>query len=169
MTILIRGVRGESVRQLQHRLGLRGARGIYDRETERAVIRYQQAHRLRPSGIADADTFASLGLYEMILLRVGSKGEIVRRLQQALGLETSGRFDRATEAAVRAYQAAHGLKVDGLAGPETLGHLRLLDRGRFPVAGLRAPTGSHVWQRIEGAAGQATARMRALFGMRRHA
>lgn len=42
------------------------------------------------------------------------------------GIEINGIYDRETMAAVRAYQTAKGLHVDGLAGPLTLDHLGLV-------------------------------------------
>ncbi|HUF83184.1 MAG TPA: peptidoglycan-binding protein, partial [Acidimicrobiia bacterium] len=58
----------------------------------------------------------------------GDGGEAVRDLQQrigALGYDVSadepGRFGTATEAAVRAFQAARGLAVDGVCGRQTWG------------------------------------------------
>lgn len=63
------------------------------------------------------------------VLRRGASGAEVRQLQQALKdrgyeLAVDGRFGPNTEAAVRRFQAAQGLVVDGLAGPATLGRLR---------------------------------------------
>lgn len=43
----------------------------------------------------------------------------VRVLQQRLGIVADGQFGADTERAVRAYQAAHRLQVDGIVGPET--------------------------------------------------
>lgn len=58
------------------------------------------------------------------VLRRGSRGPAVRRLQEALtraGFPTSvdGDFGRLTEAAVRAIQSARGLSVDGVVGSQT--------------------------------------------------
>ena len=61
-----------------------------------------------------------MGLNELVLLRVGTRGATVKRLQEALGIEADGRFGPGTEKAVRAFQEANGLGADGLAGPETL-------------------------------------------------
>ena len=53
-------------------------------------------------------------------LKRGSKGADVLQLQNLLGgLEPDGIFGKKTEAAVRAFQAAHGLKVDGIVGKQT--------------------------------------------------
>jgi len=63
------------------------------------------------------------------LLRLGSTGEDVKRLQQRLkeisyySGEISGTFDAATEAAVRNYQKFNRLGVDGLVGPKTIASL----------------------------------------------
>ena len=71
-------------------------------------------------GIAGPDTFAAMGLHELILLRVGSRGEQVKTLQKALGLEADGIFGQGTKKAVMSMQERHGLTVDGMAGTETL-------------------------------------------------
>lgn len=61
-------------------------------------------------------------------LRKGSKGEPVRELQTALraagyNIAADGIFGAKTLEAVKAYQADHGLAVDGIAGPATWGQL----------------------------------------------
>lgn len=48
----------------------------------------------------------------------------VRVLQRALGLVADGLFGELTEAKVRGFQAEHGLKVDGIVGPETWARLQ---------------------------------------------
>ena len=65
---------------------------------------------------------------DMPLVKRGSSGEAVRKLQQLLNaagasLEEDSSFGPATDAAVRAYQKAHGLEVDGEVGPKTWGKL----------------------------------------------
>ncbi len=61
-------------------------------------------------------------------LGVGARGEAVRRVQQALvalgvQLAVDGEFGAMTSAAVRAFQAQHGLVRDGLVGEATLARL----------------------------------------------
>jgi hypothetical protein len=56
---------------------------------------------------------------ERPLLRLGSTGGFVTELQTLLGLSPSGTFDQVTELAVRAYQASHGLTIDGEVWDET--------------------------------------------------
>ena len=58
------------------------------------------------------------------ILKRGSKGVAVVDLQTRLAvlghrLIGDGNFGPATEGAVRSFQAAHGLVVDGIAGPQT--------------------------------------------------
>lgn len=53
------------------------------------------------------------------VLRLGSRGAAVRRLQAALGATVDGRFGPATEGAVRAFQERVDLPVDGLVGART--------------------------------------------------
>lgn len=69
---------------------------------------------------------------DMPLVKQGSSGEAVRKLQQLLNatgasLEEDGSFGPATDAAVRSYQKAHGLEVDGEVGPKTWGRLSMDD------------------------------------------
>ena len=68
-----------------------------------------------------------MGLHELILLKRGSKGEAVKRLQSALDLDADGIFGGGTEKAVKAFQKSHDLDVDGLAGPETLAKMDVFE------------------------------------------
>lgn len=54
-----------------------------------------------------------------IVLRKGSRGEEVKRLQRALNLIPDGIFGVVTEDAVKAFQKAHNLKQDGVVGEKT--------------------------------------------------
>lgn len=56
-------------------------------------------------------------------LKVGSSGEEVKKLQQALGITADGNFGPQTKAAVIAYQKANGLTPDGIVGSQTLASL----------------------------------------------
>ena len=57
------------------------------------------------------------------VLKKGSTGENVKRLQAELGLEADGAFGPGTESAVKKWQAANGLAADGIVGPKTLAKL----------------------------------------------
>lgn len=54
-----------------------------------------------------------------MLLRLGSQGEDVTKLQIKLGVDPVGKFGPKTEAAVKGWQSAHGLTPDGIVGDAT--------------------------------------------------
>ena len=56
-----------------------------------------------------------------MLLKLGSEGEDVKKLQTKLGVDPIGKFGPKTEAAVKAWQAEHGLSADGIVGDKTWG------------------------------------------------
>jgi hypothetical protein len=143
------------VRALQRRLTRAGYAlgpidGRYGQRTERAVRRFQIAHGLVVDGIAGPRTLASLSRSSVVLYPgagyAGRSSGAVRALQRRLtragyapGL-IDGRYGPRTEQAVRRFQAAHGLLVDGIAGPQTVG--RLIERTRKAARPSR-PTKPH--------------------------
>jgi peptidoglycan hydrolase-like protein with peptidoglycan-binding domain len=83
------------------------------------IARSQQAQGTAPTPSADRSVVRS-----HTLLRVGSSGAEVRDLQKRLteaGFDggSDGKFTEKTAAAVRAFQQANGLQVDGLVGQQT--------------------------------------------------
>jgi putative chitinase len=58
-----------------------------------------------------------------MILKKGSKGDEVKKLQEKLGLTADGDFGQKTEDAVKAYQSKNGLTADGIVGPSTWGKL----------------------------------------------
>lgn len=66
--------------------------------------------RARTSGAAEV---------RVELLRFGSRGPAVAKVQRKLGVPADGIFGPITRAAVRAFQKRHGLLVDGIVGPQT--------------------------------------------------
>jgi len=56
-------------------------------------------------------------------LRIGSKGEMVMRVQRVLGIVSDGHYGPNMEKAVKAWQSANGLAPDGVVGPKTLAKL----------------------------------------------
>jgi peptidoglycan hydrolase-like protein with peptidoglycan-binding domain len=124
MSILKRGLSGEPVKILQAKLGV-PADGEFGPGTETALKAYQQQHGLKVDGIAGPDTFAQMSLYELILLKPGTSGDTVKKLQQSLGIAADGQFGAGTQKAVRDFQSKNGLEADGLAGPATLAKMSL--------------------------------------------
>jgi len=119
MSILKRGLNGLPVKRLQEKLGI-AADGDFGPGTEKAVRAFQEKNGLAVDGIAGPDTFTAMGLHELVLMRVGSRGQAVKALQEDLGIDADGVFGEGTKAAVMAYQTAQGLNADGMAGPTTL-------------------------------------------------
>ena len=54
------------------------------------------------------------------VLKKGSKGEWVKKMQKVLGAAQDGDFGPGTEKAVKAWQEKNGLTPDGVVGPKTL-------------------------------------------------
>jgi putative chitinase len=54
-----------------------------------------------------------------MLLKIGSSGEDVKKLQQKLGIGADGSFGPGTEKAVKQWQSANGLTADGIVGDAT--------------------------------------------------
>ena len=67
-----------------------------------------------------------------MILKKGSKGEEVKKLQAKLGLAADGIFGAGTEAKLKEWQKKNGLSADGIAGPATLTKLGV-------VGGTTAP------------------------------
>lgn len=58
-----------------------------------------------------------------MLIKKGSKGEIIRAIQRHLKLVVDGVFGRYTKLAVEKYQLMYGLTPDGIVGDETFSHM----------------------------------------------
>jgi putative chitinase len=58
-----------------------------------------------------------------MLLKIGSQGEDVKKLQAKLGLTADGIFGNGTAAKVKEWQAANGLTADGIVGDGTWGKM----------------------------------------------
>ena len=91
----------------------------------------------------------------MLLYRRGSKGEEVSRIQgrlRALGTyrgPVDGDFGGGTESAVRAFQTARGLTVDGEVGPETWA--ALFDGAEIPAPAILSKPLAHRSLALSGA------------------
>ena len=144
---------GERVRELQRLLKRLGydvhVNGIFDRETEEAVIAFEMETGLpADGGFGDEERRAAReALREQnqeeeeedrqdpAVLEVGDQGQGVLRLQRRLEElrywvgPKDGDFGTLTEQAVMALQGAAGLSRDGIVGPKTR---RALDEGITP-------------------------------------
>ena len=60
-----------------------------------------------------------------MVLKLGSRGNEVKALQEKLNLKADGIFGPITEEAIKAFQRTNGLEVDGIVGADTLSKLNL--------------------------------------------
>lgn len=114
------GSRGAAVARVQRALGI-PADGIFGPQTRRAVRAFQARHGLLADGIVGPRTRSALFGNEAGARVI--RAWWVAPVQRVLGVAVDGLYGPVTRAAVRGYQARHGLTVDGIVGPQTLGHL----------------------------------------------
>jgi len=129
--ILRVGDTGPDVVKLQRQLGVT-ADGIFGRHTLHAVKLFQGSHGLLVDGQVGPHTRAALAaagrgttVGTEIVIRLHDRGPAVAVLQRALGVTADGDFGPITLHAVKAFQAHHGLLVDGQVGPHTRAALHL--------------------------------------------
>ena len=143
MPMLYRGGTGDAVKTLQEKLNAKGfdsgnVDGIFGAKTYAAVTAFQKANGLGVDGIVGKLTWAKLydatpvnvtPVTTQPMLRTGSRGDAVRKLQEMLNAKgytcgnVDGIFGSKTYAAVLAFQKANGLGADGIVGPLTWGKL----------------------------------------------
>lgn len=132
--VLAQGMRGTDVREMQGLLRTRGrmivADGDFGPKTHAAVIDFQGARWLTKDGQVGSRTLAALQTNIGVrVMKRGMNGTDVHELQRLLNvrgaaLKLDGDFGSLTYGAVRAYQKARRLGVDGEAGPQTVNSLR---------------------------------------------
>ena len=108
--------------------------GIFGSRTLNAVRDFQQNNSLNVDGLVGTNTWRTLlTLPPYPLLREGSRGAYVKFLQQLLESNLypvgniDGIFGSRTLNAVRSFQEANNLTVDGLVGNNTWAALTTLD------------------------------------------
>lgn len=122
--------------------------GISGPWTRGAVRRFQRSKRLAVDGFAGPRTRRALGRrgrprLGSRALRAGQRGWDVSALQFLLSRRGygpggfDGGFGRKTAAAVRRFQRAAGLRVDGIAGPATIRALKRKRVSRAPKGPVR--------------------------------
>ncbi len=126
--VLQQGSSGAAVTTLQYLLRAQGQTldvdGAFGPGTRAAVVAFQNAKGLAADGIVGPRTWVAV----IVTVKSGSSGDAVRALQIELkaaghSLDVDGNFGPGTDSAVRSYQQAAGLSVDGVAGPATWGSL----------------------------------------------
>ncbi len=125
-----RGDAGHPVRTLQHLLRAQrqtiAVDGEFGPKTEAAVKAVQTAKRLAVDGKVGRKTWPAIAL----TVKQGSNGDAVRGVQEEFqfrnlsgdpnqGLQIDGIFGPRTDAAVRGFQEALDITVDGIVGPVT--------------------------------------------------
>lgn len=139
MPMVYRGCTGDAVKTLQEKLNAKGFHsgnvdGIFGAKTYAAVTAFQKANSLGVDGIVGKLTWAKLydatpvnvtPVTTQPMLRTGSRGDAVRKLQELLNAKgytcgsVDGIFGSKTYAAVLAFQKANGLAADGIVGSLT--------------------------------------------------
>ncbi len=158
--LLKRGSKSEAVTTLQKRLielkYLKGtADGSFGPATETAVMLFQQASGMNPSGIADEETLKAIYSDSAVVkpgevagntLKIGSKGDEVKAIQDALKAKgyltgaSDGNFGSATASALKGFQRANGLPVTGVADDAT--RAALLDENSVAMTESTGATAS---------------------------
>lgn len=129
----------EEIQAIQKALGVK-ADGKFGGATEAAVKAWQRGNGLDVTGAVGPDVLLGLGLLDLLVVENGDEGELVKRLQAAIGVEADGVFGDDTEDALRAWQKQSKLKATGSADAKTLKALGLLLQPSAPqTRGPAAP------------------------------
>ena len=152
--VLKSGMTHEDVKELQQHLvdlkylDLNETTTYYGEQTIKAVRDFQKDHGLNVDGIFGQDSFdilQELVYFEPLvynrILKEGVSGEDVQALQEklkALGFlnidNTTNYYGSQTVEAVTNFQKAYGLRIDGIAGRETIETINnvFINKGRKP-------------------------------------
>lgn len=135
-------VNAQTVRQAQKALNDRGFRtgGIDGRmgpQTQAALVNFQRAEKLQPTGRLDRQTLGALGLNKSNQTAQGTSGRYppstIRKVQETLNARgykagaPNGIIGDSTRAALRQFQKSENIAVTGRLNPRTLAHLGIED------------------------------------------
>ena len=135
-------VNAQTVRQAQKVLNDRGFRtgGVDGRmgpQTEAALVNFQRAEKLQPTGKLDRQTIAALGLNKPGQAAQGTSGRYppstIRKVQETLNARgfkagpANGILDDSTRTALRQFQKSESIAVTGRPNPRTLARLGIED------------------------------------------
>jgi peptidoglycan hydrolase-like protein with peptidoglycan-binding domain len=135
-------VDSKTVQKAQKTLNDRGYRtggvdGKMGPQTQAAIVNFQRAEKLQPTGKLDKPTLMRLGLQKSdgtarASNRYGSG--TIRKVQATLNARgykagaVNGVLDQSTQSALRAFQKSEGLKITGRPNPRTLAHLGITEQ-----------------------------------------
>ena len=85
-----------------------------------------------------------------MLLKVGSKGDDVKKLQEKLGTAADGVFGPGTEKLVKEWQAANGLTADGIVGDGTWGKMGLNEDSNSDSTPVAIPASNFKLEKLKG-------------------
>jgi len=118
MKTIRKGSKGDEVKVLQLILGVADD-GIFGNKTQTALKTWQAKYGLTVDGIAGSKTWNKI-VEKAPTLKTGATGAWVKVLEVLLETMTDdGRYLTAEKQAVKAYQTAKKLSVDGIVGPKT--------------------------------------------------
>ena len=130
--VVRRGSTGDYVRIVQKAVGAY-ADGIFGTVTEAKVKALQRQNKLNEDGICGPKTWTvilgssnaqepdkAIPTHKTLpVLRIGSRGDYVEIVQVKVGVTVDSIYGVLTNAAVKQWQKAHGLVVDGVTGEKT--------------------------------------------------
>jgi hypothetical protein len=118
MKTIKKGAKGDEVKVLQLVIGASDD-GIFGSKTKDALKKWQAKYSLSADGIAGPKTWAKV-VEIAPMLKTGASGTWVKVLEVLLETMTDdGKYLAVEKQAVKAYQTAHKLDVDGIVGPKT--------------------------------------------------
>lgn len=168
---------GDAVSALQRRLSELGyyngpISGYYGEQTEAAVMEFQRSQGMTADGVVGSSTTEALRRAPSTGgsrsgnqsggqsggLTIGASGDTVNQIQSrltTLGFYSgpiTGYYGELTEEAVRRFQGANGLSVDGVVGPATLAAIQQTGQGQSSSASTPNPNDGLLEQGESGSA-----------------